>query len=259
MPASTATLLRSFPAAAQRAFATPLLQLFPAATRPASVVPPLQSFPAATQQSFWCCTPVAIFFHPTPLPPPRLRHLPMVVLLLVKSCHCNEIFCYCRIAADCCNFLPLMHPCSAIFFCLLLLLPNISQGEYSFASVTLTIFLFFQTLSHFLWSVGCCLHSQHAEKHSSCFSGIEEPPGVQRAILTPCPPAVSAPAAQRCHAFAPIVASCQALPVASQKTHPVVSEVEFNSASCHFGIFSYLEKFPKSHFWYRLWSALATR
>jgi hypothetical protein len=51
------------------------------------------------------------------------------------------IFCYCRIAAGGCNFLPLTHPCSAIFS-LLLLLPNISQGEFSFTSVTLTIFHF---------------------------------------------------------------------------------------------------------------------
>jgi hypothetical protein len=46
------------------------------------------------------------------------------------------IFCYCRIAAGCCNFLPLTRPCSAICS-FLLLLPNISQGEFSFASVIL--------------------------------------------------------------------------------------------------------------------------
>ncbi len=65
-------------------------------------------------------------------------------------------------------------------------------------------------------------------------------------------------ATQCCHAFAPIVARHQALPVASQQAHPVASKGEFNSASCHFGNFSYLENFPLSHLWYRLLSVLAT-
>jgi hypothetical protein len=53
------------------------------------------------------------------------------------------IFCNFRIAAGCYNILLLMRPCSAIF-CLLLLLPSVSQGNFSFASITLTIFHFWK-------------------------------------------------------------------------------------------------------------------
>jgi hypothetical protein len=93
----------------------------------------------------------AIFFCPMPRPPPHLRHL----LTLPCCCFSNlaaaaAIFCYCRIAVGWCNFMPLTHPCSTIFS-LLLLLPNISQGEFSFTSVTLTIFHFWKKIiSHLI-------------------------------------------------------------------------------------------------------------
>jgi hypothetical protein len=126
-------------------------------------MPLLQSFPAATQTCFHHA-PAAIFscrrpttllmprsccdiFFLTPLPPPRLCHL----MTLPCRCFSNlaaaaAIFCYCRIAAGCCNFLPLTHPCTVAIFSLLLLLPNISQGEFSLASVTLTIFHFWKKI-----------------------------------------------------------------------------------------------------------------
>jgi hypothetical protein len=76
----------------------------------------------------------------------RIYHL----LMLPCRCFSNlaaaaAILCYCSIMADWCNFLPLMCHCSAIFS-LLFLLPNISQGEFSFASVTLTIFHFWKKI-----------------------------------------------------------------------------------------------------------------
>ncbi len=53
---------------------------------------------------FSCCCPTTIFFCLTPLPPPCLQHL------LIVPCHCFSnvaaaavIFCYCHIAAGCCN------------------------------------------------------------------------------------------------------------------------------------------------------------
>jgi hypothetical protein len=104
--------------------------------------------------------PAAIFFcrHPTMLLTPRshcdlfqpncsstatLPSFDAAMSLLFKSCRSAAIFCYCSIMAGWCNFLPLAHHCSVIFS-LLLLLPNISQGEFSFASVTLTFFHFWK-------------------------------------------------------------------------------------------------------------------
>jgi hypothetical protein len=106
---------------------------------------------------FSCCRPTTLLmprsccniFSPTPLPPLRLHHL----LMLPCRCFSNlaaaaAMFCYCCIAASCCNFLPLMRPCPAISS-LLLLLPNISQGELSLESATLKIVHFWKKMSHF--------------------------------------------------------------------------------------------------------------
>ncbi len=91
----------------------------------------------------YCCTSAP----PLSLLPSNIEaHL----LLKASFCHATAaILCYCCIAAGCCNFLLLTRPCSAIFS-LLHLLPNISQGGFSFAGVTLTIFHFWKKLSHFL-------------------------------------------------------------------------------------------------------------
>ncbi len=121
-----------------------------------------------------------------PLPLPRLCHL----LMLPCRCFSNlataaAILCYCSIMAGWCNFLPLTCHCSAIFS-LLLLLPNISQGEFSFASVTLTIFHFWKKIVSLLMICrGCCLRWQCAEKHSSPCSGIDKPSSAQRVMLMP--------------------------------------------------------------------------